>query len=109
MFDFSPIQIIIVLLIALAVFGPKRLPEMGRSLGRGLREFRDSVTGHGRDHEPPAAPPAVPDAAGPAPAGAVDMTKPSASGTTAEVDDDEADEVLEGVVVSGADQPGRTA
>ena len=33
----------------LLVFGPKRLPEMGRSLGRGMREFKDSVTGRDRD------------------------------------------------------------
>ncbi len=32
-------------LVVLLVFGPKRLPEMGRSMGRGLREFKDSVTG----------------------------------------------------------------
>ena len=35
-------------LVVLLVFGPKRLPEMGRSLGRGMREFKDSVTGDGR-------------------------------------------------------------
>ena len=45
MLDFSPIQIIIVLVIALMIFGPKHLPEMGRSLGRGLREFKSSITG----------------------------------------------------------------
>jgi sec-independent protein translocase protein TatA len=36
--------LVVILIILLLVFGPKRLPEMGRSLGRGLREFKDSVT-----------------------------------------------------------------
>jgi sec-independent protein translocase protein TatA len=48
-FDISPIQIIIVLAIALLVFGPKRLPEMGRSIGRGIRDFKDGLTGDARD------------------------------------------------------------
>ncbi len=43
-------EIAILLLVALLVFGPKRLPEMGRSLGRGMREFKDSVTG-GNKHD----------------------------------------------------------
>lgn len=38
-------EVLILLLVALLLFGPKRLPEMGRSLGRGLREFKDSVAG----------------------------------------------------------------
>ena len=38
-------EILLLLLVLLLVFGPKRLPEMGRSLGRGMREFKDSVTG----------------------------------------------------------------
>ncbi len=37
--------LVVILIILLLVFGPKRLPEMGRSLGRGLREFKDSVSG----------------------------------------------------------------
>jgi sec-independent protein translocase protein TatA len=45
-------EILIVLVIALIVFGPKRLPEMGRSLGRGIREFKDSVTGNDEEDEP---------------------------------------------------------
>jgi sec-independent protein translocase protein TatA len=46
----GPLELAIVLIIALVVFGPKRLPELGRSLGRGIREFRGSVSGE--NHEP---------------------------------------------------------
>ena len=38
-------ELLLLGLVALLVFGPKRLPEMGRSMGRGLREFKDSVSG----------------------------------------------------------------
>ena len=41
----GPLEILLVLGIALIVFGPKRLPELGRSMGRGIREFRSSVGG----------------------------------------------------------------
>ena len=44
-------EILVLLLIALLVFGPKRLPEMGRSLGRGMREFKDSIQGKDDDDE----------------------------------------------------------
>jgi len=43
--NIGPLELAIVLIIALVVFGPKRLPELGRSLGRGIREFRGSVGG----------------------------------------------------------------
>jgi sec-independent protein translocase protein TatA len=52
---------IIILIVLLVVFGPKRLPEMGRSLGRGMREFKDSVTGKDDDDEPRELPPAADD------------------------------------------------
>ena len=42
--------LIVILIVALLVFGPKRLPEIGRSLGKGMREFKDSITG--KDDEP---------------------------------------------------------
>jgi len=41
----GPWEIAILLIVALLVFGPKRLPEMGRSIGKGMREFKDSVSG----------------------------------------------------------------
>lgn len=49
--DFSLWQIAIVLVIALIVFGPKRLPELGKSLGTGMREFKDSITGKSEDED----------------------------------------------------------
>jgi sec-independent protein translocase protein TatA len=42
----QPWHIILILLIALMLFGGRKLPEIGRSLGTGMREFKDSVTGH---------------------------------------------------------------
>ena len=44
-------EILLLLLVLLLVFGPKRLPEMGRSLGRGMREFKDSITGNRKGEE----------------------------------------------------------
>jgi sec-independent protein translocase protein TatA len=43
--NIGPMELIIVLVIALVVLGPKRLPEAGRSLGRGMREFKDGISG----------------------------------------------------------------
>ena len=44
-------ELLILLLVLLLVFGPKRLPEMGRQLGKGMREFKDSVSGNKDDHD----------------------------------------------------------
>ena len=44
-FDISLPELLIILVAALLVFGPKRLPEMGRSLGKGLRDFRNGLAG----------------------------------------------------------------
>ena len=45
----GPLELAIVLVIALIVLGPKKLPEVGRSVGRGMREFRESLGGGGDD------------------------------------------------------------
>ena len=53
----SPWELLILLAFVLLLFGPKRLPEMGRSLGKGMREFKDSISGKGEEstiHELPA-------------------------------------------------------
>lgn len=48
----GPMELVIVLVVALLVLGPKRLPDAGRSLGRGLREFKDAISpGRDRDEE----------------------------------------------------------
>ena len=48
----GPIEIIVVLLILLVIFGPKRIPELGRSVGQGMRNFKQSVTGRDTGDEP---------------------------------------------------------
>jgi sec-independent protein translocase protein TatA len=49
--------LIVILIVALLVFGPKRLPEIGRSLGKGMREFKDSITGNSDEKAELPAPP----------------------------------------------------
>jgi sec-independent protein translocase protein TatA len=48
--NIGPMELIVVLVIALLVLGPKRLPAAGRSLGEGIREFRQSITGGSTTH-----------------------------------------------------------
>jgi sec-independent protein translocase protein TatA len=60
------LELAIVLVIALVIFGPKRLPELGRSVGRGIREFRASVSGQGKDEEESSEPAQIEDAEKPA-------------------------------------------
>jgi sec-independent protein translocase protein TatA len=43
--NIGPLEIAVVLIIVLIIFGPKRLPELGQSMGRGIREFKNSLTG----------------------------------------------------------------
>jgi sec-independent protein translocase protein TatA len=52
----SPWELMILALVVLLVFGPKRLPEMGRSLGKGMREFKSAITGKDDDDVAPELP-----------------------------------------------------
>ena len=51
-FGIGVTELVILLVALLIIFGPKRLPEMGRSLGKGMREFKDSISGKDDDDEP---------------------------------------------------------
>jgi sec-independent protein translocase protein TatA len=62
-------ELIIILVVVLVIFGPKRLPDLGRSLGKGMREFKDSVTGKDNDELPE---------------GTVEKSEPTAAATPSE-------------------------
>jgi sec-independent protein translocase protein TatA len=49
----GPLELAVVVIIALVIFGPKRLPELGKSLGDGMREFKSSISGEDKDDDPP--------------------------------------------------------
>jgi len=51
----GPMEIVVVLVIALLVIGPKKLPDMAKSMGSGLREFKDSLSGESDERDEPAA------------------------------------------------------
>ena len=65
--NIGPLELVIVLVIVVLIFGPKRLPGLGKSLGSGMREFKDSVTGKDKDELPE---------------GAVDKPDPATTTTT---------------------------
>ena len=50
----GPMELAVILVVALVIFGPKRLPELGKSLGGGMRSFKESVTGDDEIEEPAA-------------------------------------------------------
>jgi sec-independent protein translocase protein TatA len=49
--NIGPMELIIVLVIALLIFGPKRLPGLGKQLGTGMREFKESISGNSKDDD----------------------------------------------------------
>jgi sec-independent protein translocase protein TatA len=93
MFDISAVQIIIVLVIALVVFGPKRLPELGRQLGKGLREMKGQVSAFSDE---------LRDSPGETARIEPEPPRPTPAAAITEVDEDD---LLDGVVVSGASAP----
>lgn len=106
MFDISPVEVLIVLVIALLVFGPKRLPEMARGLGKGIRDFKQSMEGGMDDAPAPRAPAPDTVAATPATTAAtsIESAPAAAPATQASPGDD-----LEGMVVPGSQRPGPAA
>ena len=80
----APTHLLLIMLVALLVFGPKRLPELGRSLGKGLRDFREAMTSYSPDallnsDEPqPSAAPAAP----PEPSTMASATEPAVEPST---------------------------
>jgi sec-independent protein translocase protein TatA len=64
MFQIGPLELVVVLIVALLVIGPAKLPDVARSLGRGMREFRSALNDDDHDAEqPPRVPAPAPPAA----------------------------------------------
>ena len=78
MFRNPTADLLVVLLIVLLIFGPKRLPSLGRQLGQGLREFKDSITGDSKD-EDEGERPEITQTAGQPVAGAAETNRPAAA------------------------------
>ena len=72
----GPMEIIVVLIIALVVFGPKKLPELGKSLGKGINEFKGSISG---EHDAPAQVESAPAETRPVTTHRVEDTTPAAT------------------------------
>ena len=80
--NIGPMEIIGLLLLALLLFGAKRLPEIGRSLGSGMREFKDSVSGDKKPEARSELPPPVPAAPAPVPDAEETEATPVAAGSS---------------------------
>jgi sec-independent protein translocase protein TatA len=73
----TPQEVILVIVLALLLFGPKKLPELSRSIGESIREFRHSISGQTPAETPPAPAPALPTSATSAPSSAPVITAPA--------------------------------
>ncbi|MGI9539504.1 MAG: Sec-independent protein translocase subunit TatA/TatB [Miltoncostaeaceae bacterium] len=98
MIDISPIQVVMVLVVALLAFGPRRLPELGRTIGRQVREVRSALNPLEEMANPPSAksPP-------PAPPSTTEATPPD------EVPDDLAGMIVPGDQPAESDEPAGSA
>lgn len=85
----NPIHLLFVAVVALVVLGPKRLPELARSLGKGIREFREAMSTGGSTADPVPAPPVSSEPAPLAPAEVVAAAPPSAPDPPPQVDPSE--------------------
>jgi sec-independent protein translocase protein TatA len=77
----NPVHLLFIALVALLVLGPKRLPELARALGHGIREFRDSINGEAGQSRADLAPPHVAGAAAPPVAQPPAVAAPGATAT----------------------------
>lgn len=89
-----------VFVIALLVFGPKRLPELGRQVGKGLRELKRQMNAVSDDVRG-----AIDDAEDSAPSSSMNASAQTVAAPAVEVADESDDDLLDGVVVSGATGP----
>jgi sec-independent protein translocase protein TatA len=80
----GPLELGIVLLIVLLIFGPKRLPGLGKQLGSGMREFKDGITGNKDDDEDESRPQIAPVQAEPTPTPTTQATAEAGTPTPAE-------------------------
>jgi sec-independent protein translocase protein TatA len=70
--NIGPLELAVVLIVVLLIFGPKRLPGLGKQVGTGMREFKDSISGKDRDDRDEVAPPEPPEPPAAAAAPALD-------------------------------------
>jgi len=72
----NPVHLLFIAIVALVVLGPKRLPELAKALGHGIREFREAVSTGATEEPPPPPPPVAAAAPAPPPAASIEHPGP---------------------------------